>query len=74
MSLPRPNEPYKFQANIIWWDSPFKTLFLLSTILFSDKSNFKFKYLREFELKFVNIFDGLSGPYRWSCFKQKGDK
>jgi hypothetical protein len=24
MSLPRPNEPYQFQANPIWWDSPFK--------------------------------------------------
>jgi hypothetical protein len=24
MSLPRPNEPYHFQANLIWWDSPFK--------------------------------------------------
>ncbi len=24
MSLPRPNEPYYFQANLIWWDSPFK--------------------------------------------------
>ncbi len=24
MSLPRPNESYHFQANLIWWDSPFK--------------------------------------------------
>jgi hypothetical protein len=24
MSLPRPNEPHHFQANLIWWDSPFK--------------------------------------------------
>jgi hypothetical protein len=23
MSLPRPNESYHFQANLIWWDSPF---------------------------------------------------
>jgi hypothetical protein len=28
MSLPRPNEPYHFQANLIWWDSPFKLLIL----------------------------------------------
>ncbi len=26
MSLPRPNESYHFQANLIWWDSPFKDL------------------------------------------------
>ncbi len=25
MSLPRPNESYHFQANLIWWDSPFNT-------------------------------------------------
>ncbi len=24
MSLPRPNESYHFQANLVWWDSPFK--------------------------------------------------
>jgi hypothetical protein len=24
MSLSRPDEPYHFQANLIWWDSPFK--------------------------------------------------
>ncbi len=24
MSLPRPNEPYHFQANLVWCDSPFK--------------------------------------------------
>jgi hypothetical protein len=23
MSLPRPNESYHFQVNLIWWDSPF---------------------------------------------------
>jgi hypothetical protein len=26
MSLPRPTEPYHFQANLIWWDSPFKSI------------------------------------------------
>ncbi len=26
MPLTRPNEPYHFQANLIWWDSPFKCL------------------------------------------------
>ncbi len=25
MSLPRPNESYHFQANLIWLDSPFKS-------------------------------------------------
>jgi hypothetical protein len=25
MSLPRPNESYHFKANLIWWDSPFKS-------------------------------------------------
>ncbi len=25
MSLSRPNEPHHFQANLIWWDSPFNS-------------------------------------------------
>ncbi len=24
MSLPRPIRPYHFQADLIWWDGPFK--------------------------------------------------
>jgi hypothetical protein len=28
MSLPRPIESYHFQANLIWWDSPFKLGFI----------------------------------------------
>ncbi len=26
MSSRRPNEPYHFQANLIWWDGPFNSL------------------------------------------------
>ncbi len=29
MSLPRPNESYHFQANLIWWDSPFNDFLIL---------------------------------------------
>ncbi len=41
MSLPRPNESYHFQANLIWWDSPFKCrlsirLFVCFSALCSD--------------------------------------
>jgi hypothetical protein len=34
MSLPRPNESYHFQANLIWWGSPFKKIMTLSIKLF----------------------------------------
>jgi hypothetical protein len=32
MSLPRPNESYHFQANLIWRDSPFKHVVLVVNI------------------------------------------
>jgi hypothetical protein len=43
MSSPRPTEPYHFQANLIWWDSPFKAVWQVvkkqtEYILYSVKS------------------------------------
>ncbi len=39
MSLPRPIRPYHFQADLIWWDGPFKFCGLFIWFLLSVKLN-----------------------------------
>jgi hypothetical protein len=61
MSLPRPIRPYHFQADLIWWDSPFKVYFYLNK--------------REHARFYVIVPDRASGycpdPESWELFLGK---
>jgi hypothetical protein len=65
MSLPRPNEPYHFQANLIWWDSPFKDLF---SGIFSYKNVCKWWVWGGYLFNEIQLSDAVDGSFLFCGF------